>query len=255
MKARLLIAALVIGLVGCERRNEPNKLIDGIPVRIGATVVPAQAAQQYLFLQRDLLTVLIPVINKIVNADSQFPELTALGGGVYRFQASDDHYGVATFTIAFQDANGAAIDPVDVDTRASSSTFKSVAISITGTSSLFAYSKSEALTLESAGVIDSARQLSGTASFVGVNDAAGYTLSFDLPAPGGTAIFEGLTAGRATATGSGGTPAAPAAMTMFFAPDRAIDGTVSWEGNEGTFHLEADGPGYVVTSQNRILLD
>ena len=199
------------------------------------------------------MTVLIPVINKFAFADSTYPELIDAGGGNYTFWAAEQHYGRADFTISFRDGASAPTDPILVN--ASSATFKSAVISITGSSALFTFTQNATLTLETEGKVDSRKLLLGSAIFTGIGAAAGESLTFTVVGPGATAIFQGLSDGRVSATGSGGTPAAPIAIDFSFTTNRNINGTLAWEGQEGTFHIDETGTGYIVTSQERILLD
>jgi hypothetical protein len=254
VKRALLVLVIAAGLGACRRDSDQNKLVDGVPINVTATVVPAQASQQYLFLKRDLLIFTIPVINKLINADSTFPELIDAGGGNYQVHDTDIHYGDATFTIAFQDINGATIDPIAV--RSSSNSLAAVTVNITGSSPLFTYTETGKVTLGLPGVLDatSIRYYTGTAAFTGVGQANGYTLNFNVSQQA-TAVFQGLTTGQVTVTGSGGTPTAPANVVFYFAQNRNIDGTLSWEGQSGTFHVDVTGPGYVITPAKRIILD
>ena len=140
--------------------------------------------------------------------------------------------------------------------RSSSNSLAAVAVSINGSSPLFTYTENGRVTLSVPGVLDttSVRYYTGSASFTGVGQASGYSLSFNVTQPA-TAVFQGLTSGQVTATGSGGNPSAPTNVVFYFQQNRNIDGTLSWEGQNGTFHVDVTGPGYVITPTQRIILD
>jgi hypothetical protein len=104
---------------------------------------------------------------------------------------------------------------------------------------------------ESSGVVTSTLRMSGTSVFTGST----YSLTFTFDPPGSKSIFEALTDGSATASGTGGTPPAAATVNLIFRSDRDVNGSIAWEGREGGIHLELNGSGFVVEPGGRILLD
>ena len=246
-KLGLLILAGVI-LAGCHRRNEPNKILDGQPVGSFELVIPAEAARQFYLLKRDMLRTVVPVINKFATTNPVYPELTPVGGSKYSFTSAEKHYGSATFTLEFRSDTNATIDPVGV--QGSSTSVKSVIVTGTAASSLFpTITENLTLVLDSSGVVTSTMRLSGTTSMTG----SGYSLTFNFDPAGSKANFDGLTDNQVTASGSGGTPPATAALLLRFTTDRNANGSIAWEGRTGGIHIESDGSGYVSTLEKRIL--
>lgn len=235
-------------LVGCRHRNEPNKVLDGQPVGAYELIIPAEAARQYFLIQRDMLHVLVPVINKFAVTDPTYPELTPAGGSKYSFTTSEKHYGSATFTLEFRSDVNTTIDPVAV--QGSSTAVKSVLIAGTAASSLFpTITENLTLVLDSSGVVTSTMRLSGSTAMTG----SGYSLTFNLDPAGAKANFDGLTDNQTTASGTGGTPPTTAAIQLRFSTDRSANGSIAWEGRTGGIHIGSDGSGYVSTLEKRIL--
>lgn len=249
-KRTALLLLCIVALNSCERKREPNKILDGNVAGTVQVVGPAEAARQYVLLKRDLLRTVLPVLNRMQTSNATFGDLTPVGGGQYSFQGNDPHYGTVTFTLGFQDANGGGIDPISVP--GSSSSLKAVTVTGAGASTLFpTITENLTLAFESAGVFTTTLRLTGTSVFNGPT----YTLTFTNSTPGSRVIFAALTSGTATATGSGGTPAAPATVNLEFSSDQHANGTITWEGQEGGIHLETNGSGFVVTTEGRILLE
>ena len=253
----ILIASLMtLTVLGCKRDNEPNKIIDTLPVTGVQTCVPAQIGQGWFALKRDLLRVLISVINRtqLLNASfpNSYPELTrvgAAGAGTYTFQTTDRHYGTALFTIQFLDSTPAPIDPVS--TFASSSTLKSVSIGVTVSGfAPFSGTENLELYLETAGLLDSPRRIVGTSHFNGPTDS----MAFALPFPGARGAYEGLVDGEVTATGTG-PGGQPITLSLAFSSDHTANGPLTWEGQTGGIHFEPIATGYVITNSYRLLLD
>ncbi len=257
MKRHLILAALIgMTVLGCKRKNEPNKILDPLPVNTTLTCVPAQIGQGWYALKRDLLAVLISVINRtsLLSATfpASYPELTPTGPlGEYSLTLNDRHYGTGQATIRFfsDDAHTTPIDPVqDVSSTA---TIKSVSISINVTgSSLFTGNESLTLTYDTAGLLDSARRLTGTSVFTGTNDS----ITFTMAPPGLRGAYEGLVDGHMSATGTGPGGSTTRFEMDFFA-DHAGNGTIVWEDIRGGIHYNDNASGYVVTHLYRLLLD
>jgi hypothetical protein len=245
-----VLVLCAIAAVGCRRDREPNKILDGYITGTTEVIPPAQAAQQYTLLQRDMLRVVIPVIHKLERTDSSFGELTGPVGSKYSFNTTEKHYGNAAFTIEFKDDFGATIDPIT--TRTSTTTLKSVIVTGTAHSPAFdPINETMTLVLASSGVASSTIRMTGNATFTG----SSYSLTFTIDSAGNNAIFEGLTDGTVTASGTGGTPPATASLTFGYSTDRTANGQITWEGREGGLHIEPNGSGFVAESTGRILLE
>jgi len=249
MKRLGLLLIALVALAGCERKREPNKILDGYVVGSSEVIIPAEGARQFFLLKRDLLRVVVPVINKLSLATSDFSELSGPVAMKYSFQVSEKHYGTATFTLEFKDDVNATFDPIAV--RGSSTTIKSVVVTGVGASALFpSISENLSLVLESSGVVTSTLRLNGTSVFSG----SGYTLNFGFNPGGSKGVFEGITDGSASASGTGGTPPATASINLGFTTDRNANGSITWEGRDGGIHLDENGSGYVSTAAGRIFL-
>lgn len=247
-KITILLLAVAV-LASCERKREPNKILDGFVVGASEVILPAEAARQFFLLQNDMLRVTVPVISKLALDNSDFRELSGPVASKYSFSVKEKHYGDATFTLEFRDSNNATFDPIAV--RTSSITLQSVIVTGTGASALFpTINESMVIVLETSGTVTSNLRISGTATLSG----SGYTLNFGFNPGGSRAIFEGVTDGAATATGTGGTPPATTTINLGFSTDRNVNGSIAWEGRDGGIHLDNNGSGYVTTSAGRIFL-
>ena len=235
-------------LAGCHRRNEPNKILDGSPVGSFELIIPAEGARQFYLLKRDALHVVVPVISKLALTNSSYPELSGPVASKYSFNTAEKHYGTATFTIEFRSDVNATIDPIAV--QGSSSSLKTILITGTAASSMFpTITENLALVLDSSGTVTSTLHLSGSTAMTG----SGYSLTFNFDPAGSKANFDGLSDNQVTASGTGGTPPAPAALVLRYTTDRNANGSIAWEGRTGGIHIETDGSGYVSTLEKRIL--
>lgn len=242
---------LSLGLVACKNNREPNKIIDGLPFRVEETVIPAYAIQELMLLTRDNIRQTITILNKTSVINNTYSEVVNVSSNTYQFHVSNSHYGDATITIQFFDATGVALDPIA--TQTSSATIKSVTIAATGSSQLFTYTETSALTLDIAGDISSTIRSTGTFTFTGVSSAAGYSLTILQSSPGSRTALDGFRDGTLTASGTG--PSAPITMNLNITSDHSIDGNLTWEGQSGGMHISNNGTGFVVTAQSRVPIE
>jgi hypothetical protein len=182
MKRSLFLILLTMTALGCRKDREPNKIIDGLPLKVTEVVLPAYALQELTLFKRDNIRSIITTINKTSLSGSTFEELTNISSNTYRFNVTEARYGTAQVTIQFYDPTGTAIDPLI--TRSSTSTIKSVAINTSGTSGLFTYSESGLITLDTAGNINSTMRSTGTFTFTGSD----HVLNFAISNPARTTI-------------------------------------------------------------------
>jgi hypothetical protein len=63
-----------------------------------------------------------------------------------------------------------------------------------------------------------------------------------------------MTDGSVNATGTGPS-GAPTTISMTFYPEHTANGTLVWEGNNGSLHLDNSASGLLITSQYRLPLD
>ncbi|MBV9079928.1 MAG: membrane lipoprotein lipid attachment site-containing protein [Elusimicrobia bacterium] len=251
MKKPIFAIAAVLMLAACRHDREPNKIIDPVPVNTSVTVVPGQALQEFVLINRDCVRILVPVLSKLQTTGQQFTELTQTSFGHYTFHTSERRYGQATFIAEFQDSFGVTCDPIAV--VASSQTVKQIVITETGGGSVFGHNANLVLSIDTINTIGSPQHLYGSMTLTG----SGYTITFAIQGVAGcNAVFDGLTTGAVSATGTGGTPPAPTTINFSFATDRTANGSISWEGEQGQIHVNTDdGSGFVVTSTSRTLLD
>ncbi len=244
-----LFAALLLASVSaCRREKEPNKIVDSLSLDTTQAVIPANAAQQMLVLKRDSMNIIIPVIARLGIAGAQFSELTRTGFGQYTFPGAERHYGNATFTLQFKNTAGAPIDPIQ--NQGSTTTLKSVSVTTQGSSSLFnPYSENLVLTLDIAGDFGSVIRLTGTSSFTG----GGYTVTLTFPG-GAVTTFQGLKSGSVTGSGTGPTGLS-VALALSIRASQQLEGSINWEGQTGSLHMEDSGKGYVITGQSRFFID
>ena len=240
----------VLAFASCERKREPNKILDGYTAGIVEVVVPGNAAQQYVVLKRDILRVAVSVVNRLQQENALFPELSGPSAGKYAFSSTERHYGTANFTIEFFNDTGSQIDPIAV--RSSSNTLKSFILTTAAASNEFpTITETLTVVLESSGVVTSRLRMTGSSVFTG----SSYSLTFNIDPSGCKTIYEALTDGSVTATGTGGTPPATATINLAFSSDHAVNGSMSWEGREAGLHIETNGSGLIVAPEGRILLD
>ena len=245
----LVLSVILSNYTSCKKKEEPNKIIDGLPVNSSQKVVPAQAAQQLLLLKRDSLNIIVPVINKLGLANQSFTELSGPDSqSRYSFQITDNSYGTATFTLQFRNSSNAIIDPIK--TQTSTTTLNSVVVTGTGNSSKFSYSENLTITLETVGKANSKKFLTGTSNFNG----SGTSVTFTFPAPGAESSFQGLIGGGVTGSGTGAGGEATT-LSLSFASNHEADGAIAWEGQQGGIHFAEDGKGYIVTNEARLLID
>jgi len=248
-KIFILLAFFLLAGLGCERKNESNKILHGLPVDTTQIVLPAQAIQQFMLLKRDSLGILVPILNRLAIADAGFPEVSGPDSNSrYTFRLSENRYGTADFTIQFLDAAHSVIDPISFQT--STSTIKTAALTTTGSSSLFAYTEDLSLTLATTGDVNSEKRVTGNATFTG----SGYTITFVFDPAGSVTKFGGILEGLVTATGTG-PGSAPMTLSMRYSTDHSADGNLTWEGQSGGLHIMDDGSGSIVTSTARLFVE
>lgn len=249
MKKTLFAIALVsLSLAACKKDRVANKIIDGVPLHVEETVLPAHALQQYMLYKRDSLRVIMIILNKTSISDSIFPELTS---PPYQFTVSERHYGSVTVTLQFYDGSGNAIDPIAAPS--STSTLKSVSISAAtnGSNGLFTFTEAGGVVLSIQGDVTSPVHSTGTITFSG----SGYApLTFSLTSPGARTAIEGFREGNLTATGSGPNGSTPS-LTLTLGNDHSASGAISWEGQQGSVFVGSNGLGFVVTNQARIPIE
>ena len=239
------VVACVAIAAGCKHKNEPNKILDGLPANPTVEVVPAQAAQQWVLLKRDMVNTLVPAVNKFANPSLGWGELGSPDGSLrYTYRTTNSRYGSATFQIQFHDQNGTPI-PAAVS---SSTTLKSVSITANAQSSMFTFSETLNLDVRTFGSSDSIMLLTGNSTVNGSN----YSLTFSLPGSGAKCVFQGLSGGLAFVSGNGN--GAPCNMTLNFQPNLDTSGTINWEGQSGTLRININGSGFVATNQERFFL-
>lgn len=248
MKRIFLILVACAALNACEKKKEPNKILDGLPVNTEEVVPLGQATQEIHVMTQDALNTIVTAMNRLSQTSPSFSDLTNVGFGQYQFTRSGSRYGSATFTITFKDGVGATIDPIA--NTASTSTFKSVDVTGTGSSSRFSYTIGTwTITLLTEGVPTSDKTLAGPTTFTSA--APSYTINYTYTSA--EATFEGVTDGTLSATGTG--PSAPITLTVTYASDRVVNGTLTWEGQSGGIHLASNGTGFIVTDTSRLLLN
>ncbi len=239
-----LIASFSFLILGCHKDQEPNKIIYTLPINSTLTVIPAHAAQEFLLIQTAAAQTIVPIINRIGSTSTSYPELSGPDGSSrYTFTKTESHYGTATFLIQFRDSSNAVIDPIQ--TQSSTTTLKSVVVTVTGTSNRFSASANLIISLDTAGLAESTKRITGTAAFTGST----YSLNFTILASGITCSFDGLTAGSFEASGSGGPQNTNTAILLSLSSNKDANGSISWEGQSGGLHLESNGTGFVTTNQ------
>ncbi|MCG3205447.1 MAG: hypothetical protein KCHDKBKB_02168 [Elusimicrobia bacterium] len=245
------LALLGGGLLSCQKKDEPNKILDPLPLNSTQTCVPGQLGQAWFVMKRDCLKVLIPVINLTTIPNSSFPQVSGPDAmSQYTFQTSGDRYGTATYTIRFYNESGVVIDPILTNT--STSTLKSITVQVVGGSSKVTYTEALTLTFETAGLLSSHLRLTGTSSIS--DNPVTNTLNFTFSLPGPRVAFEGLIDGEVTATGTGPNSQTTALNLTFYA-DHTANGSIAWEDLSGGIHYQDNGVGYVVTNLFRLLLE
>ncbi len=248
MKRAFLLMLLTATTLGCRKDREPNKIIDGLPLKVTEVVLPAYALQQLTLFKRDNIRSIITTINKTSIANPDFSDLTNISSNTYRFSLTEARYGTAQVTIRFYDGTGAGIDPII--TRSSTSTIKSVSINTSGTSGLFTYSESGSITLDTAGNINSTMRSTGTFTFTGSD----HVLNFSIGNPARTTI-DGFRDGFLSATGSRLSNGDPVTMAIGLNSDQSANGTLTWDGQQGSIHIGTNGTGFIITSQARIPIE
>ncbi|MFN0117146.1 MAG: hypothetical protein ACKVQC_02480 [Elusimicrobiota bacterium] len=247
---KLFLTLCFFGFVGCKNDSVKNKIIDGLPVSSTIVIQPAQATQQFLVVHRDAAGSAISIIGRLNAVNPQYPELTGPDGlGRYTLQTFSPRYTYSTVTLQFKDSNGTTINPIQ--TQSSSATVKSVEIGISGQSPSFNFTSALTLTLETAGNIEANKRLSGTSQFTNTP----YTINYNLPSPGIKTIFEGFTAGQMTASGNNSATSQALTLELSFSSDRTSSGSLTWDGETGTLRFDDKGDGYVITQNQRIILN
>ncbi len=243
------ILFMLCGLSSCQREDVHQKFIEGVPVNPQGTVISARGVQQYFLLMRDSLSRMVQLMNRLTLTGTSFTDLTGPDGNqAYSFPINETRYGSATVTLKFLDTNGAVIDPIS--NPVSTSSVKSVSFTMTGNSDLFAFLANDGLlTLDSAGILSPNKLASGSLSLTG----QGYTMTFTMPATGVQANYQGPFEGAVTGMGTGPTEAFTA--NLQFSADHNLDGTLAWEGKTGGIRFSNNGTGYLVSDNEKILLE
>jgi hypothetical protein len=246
------LMAAVVGLGACKHDKEPNKILNGSVVDVSQTVYPGLTVQEFVVLNQQIVAVIVPIFSRLgTTTELRFPELTPLGNSTYRFTVTQPSFGSAHADIQFKDPAGNVIDPIA--TTASTSTLASVTMAVTGASSLYSYTENLSMKLDTAGDTTSTKRMFGTGTFNGTNAAAGYSnLVFSFPSSGCESSFEGILAGTVNGAGTG--PSAPVTFRLTFGSAHAADGTLSWEGRNGTIHMNPNGVGFIIDGPTRILI-
>ncbi len=245
----IVITLMSAAFVGCKHDPEKNKVVDSLPIHMNESCPPAQISQAWFALKRDMLALLVPVVNRLGLTGSTYPELTSDGNMQYSFRLQNRHYGNATYTIEFKNSTGGTIDPITDPTHTSSTTLKSILINGVGTISSTNYKEELTLDLDTLGDTSGNKHLYGTSLF---NDGS-YSITFTFVSGGAPCTYQGMTDGRVDATGTG--PGAPVTLMMMFYPEHTANGSVAWEGNSGNMHFEENATGFVITDQYRLPLD
>ncbi len=122
----LIIVVLLFS--GCQRKDETNKVIEGLPVNTSEIAVPAQAAQHYFLLKKDTLVFVIAILNRMrIFSNPSYPELQG-SAPTFTFDSSNKKYGTARVSLTFRDQSNNPINPIG--TQISSSTIASILIGI-----------------------------------------------------------------------------------------------------------------------------
>ena len=237
---------LLLGIVGCKKSEEPTKIIDALPLKTDEVIYPANAVQQMQLLRIQGLRIIVTGLNQLLLTP---PAITQLQQACpnYTFSLNDSHFGSASYTVQFQDSSNSALCPVETST----STLKFITISGSGNSSLFSYTDTSLLTLDTVGNINSPIHLTGNTSFTGTGAAAAYSIPFTISSPGSRVNLEGLRDGTITVNGTG---VGGSLLTMSLRPDsnHNLNGDLSWDGQQGQIHVNTSGTGFVVTNNARV---
>jgi len=239
---------LLFALASCEKKEEPNKIIDGLPFDNTVVILPAQATKEMHILKSDGAGFAVEIINRVGILNTVFPELTGPDGQLrYTFSIANTIYGSASFTMQFLDTLSSPIDPIA--TNVSTATLASVTLTGSGASDLFSYTETLTITLQTAGITSSDKFLTGTVVFTGTSD----TITFTFAAPGAKINFEGMAGGSVSASGTG-PGGAPISIQLAFRSDHDANGSITWEGQTGGIHIDQAGGGFVLTNNAKIPL-
>jgi hypothetical protein len=242
------LLSVILALSSCHKDQEPNKIIDGVPLNTTEIVIPGQAGQQFYALVRDLSTFLVPILNRLQQTGLSFSELSGPDGQMrYTFTTTERHYNSANYSIQFRDSNNTAIDPIQ--NQNSTTTVKSIDITGTGSSSQFNFTIAATLTIETVGDLNSKKRITGSSSFNG----SSYSMTFTIDSPGLTGTESGLTEGTFSSSGTGPN-SQPTTLQLICSFEHTADGSISWEDRSGGFHIEPDASAFIVTNQERLFL-
>lgn len=245
----LLLTVVLIGSA-CQKKEEPNKIVNNLPTDVGITVLPAQAAQQYIVLNNEVFTEGVYILNRLNSyATPTFPELQQVASGQYRYSVSNSKCGTAPVIYTFY-SGASIIDPIAV--HSTTNTVSSLTMEIaanSGVSALFTYSESLRLTLAKFGDLTSDKSVTGTSHFVGSHQ----DITFSIDASGILATTEGLSAGQFSGGGTG-TSGQPVSLSLTVDLDHNANGIITWEGQDGQIHFDPKVLGVVMTRTKRLLV-
>jgi hypothetical protein len=241
----LWVLMVLLTAASCRRHDETNKILDGQAINTTFTAVPIQATQQMSVLVKDTLSAAIPVINRIGTSSTDFAPLTGPDGSLnYGLTLTNNRFGSATYVVQFKDSTNATIA-----FNSSTSTFKSLVLTGTGSSALFTSTISLVISIQTEGNVNTDKFLAGALNFIGSSNNITYT----FPSPGIAVTFLGVTRGPMTASGTG--PMSQLVTGTFtYSSTHILDGSINWEGNQGTIHLNDFAAGILNLNQIRHIL-
>ncbi len=248
-KALLITAIFAAGLLGCRRDSPARKLLDGAPAGSALIALPVDAVQAFHLLERQMLSVLVAVTKRTSTLNPTYPDVTAQGGGVYRFTTTNERYGQATFDFTFRDGSNTIIDPIS--SQSSTTSIKS--IDIAATSGGFPFTSGVdanlTLTLDILGDVYSTMYLTGDYTLSGSTIAVTFTLA----APGGVSTFAGLAGGTLQIAGSDAAGSISGTVSVNTAHE--YNGSLTWNGETGQVHVKDNGQAFVLLNNERYFFD
>ena len=243
------VAPLLLTLTSCRKDHEPNKIIEGLPIDVTQTIIPGQAAQEFLLINQSMINIAIPTMNRVGRPDLPFSEVTGPDGqGRYTFTTIDTRFGAPIFFMTFHNTDGSLVDLTNPLVSTNTVSFASVTGS--GVSKLFSYSLNVDIVVATPGITTTDKTIRGNYHF----DGAGYVLDFRFAGTGAPVTYLGMIGGQLYAAGTGGPQNAPAAISLNFDSSYDGNGSISWEGQQGTIHVGTEGKGYIATSTSRVFI-